>query len=265
MERPILYSTDMVQALLDNRKSKTRRTNGLDEINETINLFDFHASIVNNKGCYANFKNVVDGTITTIKCPYGKPGDLLWVRENWQLKGWCFDDGEMQINYQAGGHLWVDIHDPKEDSSWLQNQIEKLENAGVLVMSETDEDYFEFTDKPQPWKPNIHMPKEAARIWLKVADVRVERLQDISEDDAIAEGIEVGPTETDPFSRKSLPTYKIYTELNRFVWASPVVSFKSLWESINGADSWKANPWVWVVEFEVVSTTGVKGMKEVNP
>jgi hypothetical protein len=82
-----------------------------------------------------------------------------------------------------------------------------------------------------PWRPSIHMPKSAARIWLKVTDVKVERLRDISQEDAVAEGVKASP----PFA---------------------IGYFKNLWESINGAASWNANPWVWVVEFEVVSKNG---------
>lgn len=94
------------------------------------------------------------------------------------------------------------------------------------------------------WKPSIHMPKEAARIFLEVTNIRVERLRDISEDDAIAEGIL--KVSIAPFVHR----FKNYLCENKFI--GPKESFKTLWIKINGEDSWKANPWVWVYEFKVV-------------
>ena len=103
-----------------------------------------------------------------------------------------------------------------------------------------------------PWKPAIHMPKELARIWLEVTGVRVERLQDISEKDAIAEGIE----RTEDFF--GCPCWRDYSEPEgpdaSVCPDDPIGSFQTLWESTGG--DWAANPWVWVVDFKVLSTTG---------
>ena len=101
------------------------------------------------------------------------------------------------------------------------------------------------------WKPSIYMPKKRARIFLEVTNVRVERLKDISEEDAISEGIDkkgdlyFNYVESEGYFKKSFPKEYFYKEI-------PKVSFISLWAKINGIDSWIANPWVWVYEFKVV-------------
>jgi hypothetical protein len=105
------------------------------------------------------------------------------------------------------------------------------------------------------WKPSIHMPKDAARIWLMLEDIRPQRLQDITEQDAIAEGIL-------PIDQHGQLVWKRYDE-NATVTSSPIVSFWSLWSSINGEDSWQHNPWVWVVKFRVLSTTGRPSIKQI--
>lgn len=173
-EIPILFSTPMVQAILDGRKTMTRRvvkgyTGDRPPRTTNVPFEDWHGK--------------------EIRCPYGQPGDILWVRENWQLTGWSFEDGDMTVKFQTGEMFDCQCHDPTEDSMWLLNQVERLENGGYLVVDPNDDERFVFTDKKQPFKPSIHMPKEACRIWLQVTNVRVERLKDISEQDAIAEGI----------------------------------------------------------------------------
>lgn len=150
-----------------------------------------------------------------IKCPYGKPGDILWVRESWH---------------------WID---GPIGSGWY----------GFKADHEAPD--------LEKWKPSIHLPKEGSRIWLEVTEVRVERLNDISKEDAIAEGIESWIEER----MKSRPThYKVYYQENpsdpSFYCSNPIDSFETLWQSINGPESWKVNPWVWVVSFKVLSTTG---------
>jgi hypothetical protein len=133
-------------------------------------------------------------------CPYGQPGELLWLRET--FKKW--QDG---VAYKA---------DHRDDD--LANAVHA------------------------PWKPSIHMPRWASRIDLLITGVRVERLQDISEDDARAEGAR----ECDPVSGREVllagPSQRGSFRLH----------YRDIWESINGPGSWDANPWVWVIEFERV-------------
>lgn len=215
-DRPILFSTPMVEAILDGRKTQTRRTRGLEEINK--NPDDWHfAGIYYVTDCDelgATFQNCEEFART--KCPYGKPGDRLWVRETWQITNFLHPSDE---NY---GYIYKASENGKD---WQENTEE------------------------WKWKPSIHMPKAAARIWLEVTDIRVERLQDISKEDAKAEGVE-------PVA----DGYKNYmpklSSTSQFCWPTAYHSFQSLWESINGAESWDRNPWLWVVKFKVLSTTG---------
>jgi hypothetical protein len=115
------------------------------------------------------------------------------------------------------------------------------------------------------WKPSIHMPKAAARIWLRCTGVRAERVQDITEKDAIAEGIE----RVRPEGMLAFKSYAVHWDACVF----PYSSFRTLWQSINSEPPkpgkvdgrWEANPWVWVYSFEVVSTTGKDGMRPAFP
>lgn len=163
------------------------------------------------------------------KCPYGRPGDILWVREMF------FRNGDEYI-YRADGTC-----------------CEQFEQC------ECDE-----VGKPK-WKPSIHMPKDACRIFLKVTDIRVERLQDISPGDACDEGIEYWNIDGD-----ALEGGELQADFKNYMWrddekyedyhfptyASCIDSFKSLWQSINGIESWEANPWVWVVSFKKIKKPG---------
>jgi len=132
--------------------------------------------------------------------PYGKPGDRLWVRETWQA---------VSGNDRAR-HIMTH---PRPDRGWLE----------YAATPRADEPAYK-------WRPSIHMPRWASRIMLEVTGVRVERLQDISEADAMAEGVTAGK----------------YTGLDR----AYARAYSDLWEQINGPGSWDANPWVWVIEFK---------------
>lgn len=204
-EIPILFSTAMVQSILEGRKSQTRRL-----------VKDKHVlySLDVNKVIPEYFKDGDGGW-----CPYGKPGDILWVRETWSPD--MAGDGENgyveYIKYAADG--------TRLPINWVK-------------------DYDRFNNRP-----GIHMNKEYARIWLQVESVRVERLQDISGEDAFAEGV----GEKHRSGAKSMTTAGIDY---RHWEAGQKIMFKNLWAEINGADSWQANPWTWVISFKVLSTTG---------
>lgn len=191
-EHPILFSTPMVQAICDRRKTMTRRK-------------------LKVKGCKPFSPKPEEWTISEIEKwnegyhPYGQVGDLLWVRETWI-------DTFIPHTTPVGGFYYKADH-PEE--------------------------------KSLRWKPSIHMPKSAARIWLKITNVKAERLQEISSRDAILEGIE----------NLSIEAWKDYISPLRYC-SNPRDSFCSLWISINGNESWEADPWVWAIEFEVLSTTG---------
>ena len=177
--KPILFNTEMVRAILDGRKSCTRRL-PRKQIEEKYLEYDEWVQAVAVPGCtYLREKEFY-----TQYPPY-RPGDILYVRETF---------------IQAAAHtFWYKA----DDNSWISEGLH--------------------------WKPSIHMPKEAARIWLKVTDVRVERLQDMTDDDAEAEGC--------------------------FDYTSTALGFPDVWDStIKKSDrdryGWEANPWVWVIEFE---------------
>lgn len=202
MDRPILFSAPMVRAILAGTKTQTRRV-------FKGSLHDLSMWIANT----TNNPNV------KVRCPYGQPGDRLWVRETWMdLQG-------TGIQRRTG--------DPSRYAY----------GADTLPGSYGDEVRKEYGLK---WRPSIHMPRAASRITLEITGVRVERLQDISEADAIAEGIEQMPCEV-----PDTKLWRNYTPDNGWTprVAIPQNSYRSLWESINGPGSWDANPYVWVVEF----------------
>lgn len=196
-ERPILFSAPMVRAILEGRKTVTRR-----EIKPRMRSadtqFELHQQPDGSWRPLHTFdESCMDakGTEHPIVCPYGQPGDQLWVREAWA-----------QVNVaQAPGESWV-------------------------VYRECDNR----TDYGGPWKPSIHMRRRDSRILLEITDVRVERLQDISEEQAEAE----------------LGGYHPYGGMQDLGSAQ---RFSRLWRDINGDGAWATNPWVWVVEFKRVA------------
>jgi hypothetical protein len=215
-ELPILFQTEMVQANLDGRKDMTRRTRGLSKVNKTPNewevkymggdLFCFFAK---------------DGSRRIeVKSPYGKAGDVLWVREAFRYSN---TPNPEVLNYEY-----------------------KDGTKGVCV---PDGEEYKISDYDK-LRPSIHMPKEAARIWLKVLSVKAERAQDISEDDALREGI-MQCTKDGNLYKYGLDSWE-WQDWHK----TAKEAFKHLWVSINGQESWDANPWVWVVEYKILSTTG---------
>lgn len=222
-ERPILFQGAMVRALLAGTKSQTRRAVKLPEVicprghweASRIGgegLTTAHGEVIPEQGCVWH-----TGTGKTLTSPYGQPGDRLWVRES---------------------HWWFkDEHDPV---------------TGYFPPKLTIEDVEYRADGEKPgrfWRPSIHMPRWASRLLLEVTEIRVQRLQEISEEDCWAEGIE----ETD-----GLFTNSQHIEMARRIGcciddAKP--SYALLWEQINGAGSWALNPWVWAVSFRRVATT----------
>lgn len=193
-ERPILFSAPMVRAILDGRKTQTRRALR----NQPVELPDFNRgrlSIRIGGGKYRAWHPDMPG----IPCPYGKPGDRLWVRETWALHDQGFDTAE-----ESGFPIY------QADSPHT----------------------------PKRWRPSIHMPRELCRLRLEVVRVRVERLHALSRADAAAEGICYPDDEPKP---------EWYHNSN---W--PEENFAGLWDAINGAGAWAANPWVWVITFRRV-------------
>lgn len=226
-ERPILFSAPMVRAILDGRKTQTRRVIKPQPRHDLFEVCNFHKSCVDRNGnLYPSIKEYfgicdIDGD-WSVKCPFGTVGDRLWVRET--AKATATEEGIDCIQYMADDHcrqIMVSEYGP-----WRKMRSYSCGHARAV--------------------PSIHMPRWASRINLEVAGIRVERLNEISPKDAIAEGCM-------PSSGSGLGTPENFREAARLVGGPyPRGIFAMLWESINGPGSWAANPWVWVVEFRRV-------------
>jgi len=233
---PILFSTPMVKAILEGRKTQTRRVvkfhgNRIlkgelweDEIRKP----SIEPIIHDGNSCFSLFDNMHI-------CPYGHPGDILWVRESFAYTQFAFD------------------------KSLIVGRNEYGVVGSEIYKADVGND-----DWDGSWKPSIHMPKEACRIFLQVESIKVERLQDISEQDAINEGIKypVAKSKIDGFVH---PVFRVSGNKNAvdFMpenWKAlngddlkkhlPRAHFAELWCDINGYESWQANPWVWVIQFK---------------
>lgn len=257
--RPILFSGPMVRAILEGRKTQTRRVvkppadlarDGrkscgpmlydlsrawvdrgfpMDENNEVM-LTDRWGTSDNPapESAYrfqylkVPFAHPSDGwakdgqdAARRVYCPYGEPGNSLWVRETWRPANWSAEGGWGEVEYAAGGRRQI-------EGPWSFSRM--------------------FPDgKPADrWRPSIHMPRWASRLTLRVEAVRVERVQEISEQDALAEGVDFAKHEPGQSQTRNPPP--LYPRRDGFI---------RLWDSINGPHGfgWDANPWVWVVSF----------------
>ena len=224
-ERPILFSAPMVRAILEGRKTVTRRiVKPVRGYEDCSTCRPDKAAASHSVWWHGRFENV--GVMQD--CPYGKRGDRLWVRETWYCN---------HFEVQKGPYLqpadMVDLDQARED--------------GDLVYAADGLTPYE---QEQPtWKPSIHTPRWVSRILLEITDVRVERLQDISDEQAQAEGII-------PHVRGGWHWHshnpQDMDDWHQFGFKTPVWAFHDLWVGINGADNWDANPWAWVVEFKRV-------------
>ncbi|WP_241723043.1 morphogenetic protein [Raoultella sp. HC6] len=203
-ERGMIFNAEMVRALLDGRKTQTRRI-----IKNQREGGSWSVQLAKNP-CIPRHTHdwwLPNATqpYSALICPFGAIGERIWVRETWAR---------------------YNIDQRSQDMAYRATTPEDWPDGGR-------------------WRPSIHMPRWASRILLEITDVRVERLNSISEEDAQAEGMELTgwrPTYSDPDSGGE-------------VW-TPYDNFAQLWESIYGEESWKANNWVWVIEFKVVNCGG---------
>lgn len=211
-----MFSTPMMQSILRGTKTQTRRVLKPQPLvhNEVIKMplgISEYAKIIkqySNKGYTQIYTDgPLKGMLAPL-CPYGQVGDTLWVRETWA-------------------------------------KIITPEGKDAFVYRADDEYYKDTISDWQGWKPSIFMPKEACRLVLKITNVRAERLNDISDTDAISEGIAISS--------------RFGNEVNQWIdyidgngTPSPVYSFQTLWQSINGEKSWNENPFVWVIEFRKI-------------
>lgn len=234
--KPMLFSAPMVQAILKGTKMQTRR--------EMVSSSPEMTASMMNVLCG------VDDPQDLIKYSHISVGNVLWVRETWKIGSWKHEDDVMAFDYKASPELiktpFIEFQDSDRFSNMTERAIEELDRLGIEPDVDEENETFsykwELGQSPFKWKPSIHMPKEAARIFLKVTDVRIQCLHDISEGDAEAEGIERMPLEHwwRNYLNDPLPGCSMAKE-----------SFKTLWKFINGFDSWARNPLVWVITFEV--------------
>lgn len=218
-ERPILMTPENAQKCHDGTKTQTRRVVKLPLDRGTWGPFLFEGSKCttaygkpgDDMVCISNMK-----TGKTIACPYGQVGDRLWVREAW---AWPGEEAFLYKGIPADARL---------ASEWQKDL-----NCCQLK-----------------WMPSIHMPRMACRTVLEITEVRVERLQEISEEDALAEGV----TRIDHGREYYFSAMR--DEPDHRNWVDPTDAYKELWESINGKGSWGLNPWVWVISFRRVELCG---------
>ena len=239
-ERPILFGGDMIRALLQEYsmpgqyKNQTRRTHGLHRFNDFPPYlkkkgWEIQEFIEESPGWWLAISNDEDGEFPDddfniwVRCPYGKAGDRLWVKETF------FEVYNDQFQ-PTGKYCYAATH---------QGYVNVLDDDGGIKINKDGSD-------ASPWKPSIHMPRKASRIQLEITGIRAERLQDISEEAAIAEGILFNGD------------YELWWDYQREQWicVDPIDSYKSLICKINGPETWEKNPWVWVVEFKVIKVKG---------
>ena len=250
-DRPIIFSGPSVRAILEGRKPQTRRVlkpqppTGEWDVGR-LRAEEIFPTVVDRYGeeqpgteCFGATSDCGEWCLS---CPYGGPGDHLWVRETWRIPG--------------------DSSRARESGSTCTGP-EDIEFAADF----TGFDY----DIRRPWRPSIFMPRWASRLTLRIVGVRVERLQEISEADSLAEGCRA--VEAEPWWQgykecegelmhqqargRVPPDWMIEPKPSYNPTFDPLActakqAYEILWNSINGKDSWDANPWVWVIEFERV-------------
>uniref|UniRef100_UPI0035C71E34 hypothetical protein n=1 Tax=Serratia quinivorans TaxID=137545 RepID=UPI0035C71E34 len=234
-ERPVIFNGEMVRAILDSRKTQTRRT-----------VSDLHLHLINVASqvgeCYpleSGIDHANSQSYYREHCPFGQVGDQLWVRETWGVVSHDFDSDGWIIDWVPDRPAIAIEEMSFGNGYYTGHAIYAADGA----FSWGDDDGH---GERSCWKPSIHMPRAACRILLEITAVRVERLNSISESDAISEGID-----TDRLD-ESQDNYDCIANHNMTGRPTAKGYFSDLWQSIYGAESWSANPWVWVIEFKPV-------------
>lgn len=228
IERPILFSAPMVRALLNGTKTQTRRVikpqpPARYEFGSGFRLGQYTQTRVDRNGFQREGLDVfgihdVDGEWGRV-CPYGAPGDRLWARETWLVR-----------SQDARGEIDWDRHNAERDA------MGRMPWASVVYAANS----WETKVDGEKWRPSIFMPRWASRITLEITEVRVQRLHDITDEDAVAESCPPrGPQPKGVGSQVFDPD-------------SPIKAFERLWRSINGDAAWFDNPWVWALTFRRV-------------
>ncbi|MCE9886217.1 morphogenetic protein [Obesumbacterium proteus] len=213
----MIFNAEMVRAILSGQKTQTRR---IMKNQPAGDYPDFPVMVRNiESGFQWHGKH---GESSVFPCPLGTVGDRIWVRETWQ--------GPL-VDFERSDDL---LRNPEK--------YEKPENCVYAADGVPAPEFYDADDNLRCcWRPSIHMPRWASRILLEITNVRVERLNDISEGDAIAEGIE-------RYNDDGIVYYGPYGKGD----CRPERAFSDLWKSIYGDESWEKNPWVWCISFKRV-------------
>lgn len=240
--RPIIFSTPMVPLIIADQKTQTRRIfkmpKGLQWYTKSMSGNDRFDGEHTGDVCD------IDGggwwSLDELACPYGQVGDQLWGRESWRISAWT-ENGELMVEYRDGTF-----------SKWLKDPTdvdgEKFNNINIIMQCsdeldrkgiDTDKDgnYSREALQSLRWRSAMLMPRWASRILIEITDIRIERVQNISEEDAIAEGCPI---------QSPMPFIQGYGSASASGW------YSELFNQINGDGAWESNPWVWVLSFKRV-------------
>lgn len=240
--KPILFNDEMVRAILEGRKTQTRR-------------------LVKPQPAYPDAWETPMFNRPQFSCPLGQPGDHLWVREAWRIGAWQLWSEAVAIDYRADSFCrreWIRIGDDDGGEAFDKYLKQSIADAKAAGLSADEDGYYHWKagESPCRWRPSIHMPRWASRITLEITDIRCQRLRDISEEDAQAEGVEHygGWEEPDGEGFTEGFGFRDYqTDEESYPYRNPCTSFKSLWDSIAKPGTlWRDNPWVWAISFQRV-------------
>lgn len=234
-EHPIPFTGPMVCAILEGQKTETRRLSGLARFNKQPDRWRLEDDMMAFDGGFDYVK--------LPKCPYGVPGDLLWVKEAWRVGAWNLGRG-IAVDYRADGYAHQEyrserVPDLAQRGRLIEQSLEDVAKAGLTKA------VWQPGAGPCRWRLGMFMPRWASRITLRVEEVRVERVQDITEEGAIAEGM--------LFHDGGGIGHSGYRhDVNHgIVYSKARDAYSYLWDSINAKRgySWDSNPWVWVIRF----------------
>lgn len=232
-EYPIIFSAPMVLANHAGHKSMTRRVMKSQPVVVCGEYYFYHRGKQYKIGCVDSHQDgstmypLEMASFITACCPYGQPGDRLWQRERWATSIGCDKQRPSILETPGNGYGWP-VWYSADDAVWWRG----ADKGGPAFMNRGR------------WRASFHMPRWASRSLYDVLEVRAERLQAITEADAIAEGVE----QVDHVDGE--PVYRDYFE-DGYAW-SAVESYKSLWDHLHGfssSNAWYRNPWVWVVRY----------------
>lgn len=264
----------MAKQIIGGKKSLTRRLRGFEQINQNPDDWQFEWGDYSLEKPFRftqksslNKQSISDGSFNqlAVKCPYGKPDDNLIGRERYKVITWNYETRSVMIQYSDDTIRIVTVPSGDKHDKWVTRFHDKYMNLPgthfflddeltpttkneYIRLSKEDGNTCSFLPdlKEIPWQPSIHMPEFIARIRATIVSITPQRLHDITEDDAVREGVEM------VLDDQQKPVYLFYlcNDLRDGTYIDKAtISFFSLWVSINGPESWDKNPWVWRIKF----------------